>query len=52
MFRSFTVGALCALSTTFITAVTAQGAGFQPNDIVVVRGAKWQPWVCRGRGTR
>jgi len=35
--RSSRLGAICAISTTFIAAVTAKGAGFQPNDVVVFR---------------
>ncbi len=38
-----TAGALCVLSTTFITALTAQGAGFQPGDIVALRVLSGSP---------
>ena len=40
MFRSFSVGAVCALLAVFLIAAIAKWAGVQPNCVVASRGAE------------
>jgi hypothetical protein len=40
MFRSFFVGAVCALLAVFLIAAIAKWAGVQPNRVVAARGAE------------
>lgn len=40
MFRSLSVGALCALLAAFLIAAVGKWVDFQPNGVVAVRGVE------------